>query len=102
MSWLRKALVHLALSRSDAALIKASGGAPRIVRDMQLDPRFQFLEYQTRQRAADWGKITVSQIRAQTEQGAMLVAPAPQVRESVCDGPLPFGAGAALSAACAR
>ncbi len=72
MSWLRKALVHLALSRSDAALIKASGGEARIVREMQLDPRFQFLEHQTRQRAADWGKITVSQVRAQSEQGAVL------------------------------
>ena len=33
-----KALVHLALSRSDAALIKASGGEPRTVRGMTLDP----------------------------------------------------------------
>lgn len=69
MSWLRKALVHLALSRSDAALIKASGGEPRVVRGMQLDPRFQFIEYQARKRGADWDKITVAQLRAQTEVG---------------------------------
>ncbi len=72
MSWLRKALVHLALSRSDAALIKASGGEPRVVRGMQLDPRFQFLEDQSRKRAVDWGAMTVHALRAQSEQGSVL------------------------------
>lgn len=68
MSWLRKALVHLALSRSDAALIKASGGQPRVVRGMQLDPRFQFLEAQARKRGVDWTNMSVASLRAQTEQ----------------------------------
>ena len=72
MSWLRKALVHLALSRSDAALIKASGGEPRIVRDMQLDPRFQFIEDQSRRRTVDWSTMSVQTLRAQTEQSATL------------------------------
>jgi len=72
LSWLRKALVHLALSRSDAALIKASGGAPRIVRDMQLDPRFQFLEDQSRKRTIDWSTMTVQALRAQSEAGNVL------------------------------
>lgn len=70
MSWLRKALVHLALSRSDEALIKASGGEPRTVRGMTLDPRMQFLEAQSRQRAVPWDKMTVGILRAQTEGGA--------------------------------
>lgn len=72
MSWLRKALVHLALSRSDAALIKASGGEARVVRGMQLDPRFQFLEDQSRKRAVDWSTMTVQALRAQTDAGAEL------------------------------
>ena len=72
MSWLRKALVHLALSRSDAALIKASGGSPREVRGMQLDPRFQFLEDQSRKRAVDWSTMSVQTLRAQSDQGAAL------------------------------
>lgn len=72
MSWLRKALVHLALSRSDEALIKASGGSPRTVRGMTLDPRFQFLEAQARERAIPWEKMTVQMLRAQTEAGAEL------------------------------
>ena len=72
MSWLRKALVHLALSRSDDALIKASGGAPRTVRGMTLDPRMQFLEAQARQRAIPWDKMNVQILRAQTEAGAEL------------------------------
>lgn len=67
MSWLRKALVHLALSRSDAALIKASGGQPRTVRGMTLDPRFQFLEAQARRRAIPWDQMSVAHLRAQTE-----------------------------------
>lgn len=72
MSWLRKALVHLALSRSDAALVKASGGSPRTVRGMTLDPRMQFLEAQARQRAIPWDQMTVAMLRAQTEAGAEL------------------------------
>ena len=72
MSWLRKALVHLALSRSDEALIKASGGESRTVRGMTLDPRMQFLEAQARQRAIPWDSMTVAMLRAQTEAGAEL------------------------------
>ncbi len=72
MSWLRKALVHLALARSDEALIKASGGKARIVRGMQLDPRFQFLEDNARKRSVDWSTLTVQQLRAQSEQGNVL------------------------------
>lgn len=67
MSWLRKALVHLALSRSPAALVKASGGEARSVRGMTLDPRFQFLEAQARARATDWDTVSVAAARAQTE-----------------------------------
>jgi acetyl esterase/lipase len=69
---LRKALVHLALSRSDEALIKASGGEPRTVRGMTLDPRIQFLEAQARQRAIPWDQMSVAMLRAQTEAGAEL------------------------------
>ena len=72
MSWLRKALVHLALSRSDEALVKASGGAPRVVRGMTLDPRMQFLEAQARLRATPWEEMTVARLREQTEMGAEL------------------------------
>lgn len=72
MSWLRKALVHLALSRSDAALIKASGGEPRTVRGMTLDPRIQFLEYQTRLKPVDWSAMTVKALRDNTDAGAEL------------------------------
>jgi len=72
LSWLRKALVHLALSRSDEALIKASGGEPRTVRGMTLDPRMQFLEAQARLRAVPWDSMTVKTMRAQTEAGAEL------------------------------
>jgi acetyl esterase/lipase len=68
--WLRKALVHLALSRSDAALIRESGGAPRVVRGMTLDPRMQFLEHQARKRAGD--EMTVAKLRAQTESGVAM------------------------------
>jgi acetyl esterase/lipase len=67
---LRKAIVHLALSRSDAALVKASGGEPRSVRGMTLDPRMQFLEAQARKRAIPWEKMTVAMLRTQTETGA--------------------------------
>lgn len=72
MSFLRKALVHLALSRSDEALIKASGGTPRVVRGMTLDPRFQFLEAQARTRAVSWETQTPENLRAQTDAGAEL------------------------------
>ncbi|MGE0740632.1 MAG: alpha/beta hydrolase [Hyphomonadaceae bacterium] len=72
MSWLRKALVHLALARSSDALIKASGGEPRTVRGMTLDPRMQFLEYQARQRAVPWDQQSIESIRAQTEAGAKM------------------------------
>jgi acetyl esterase/lipase len=58
------------LSRSPEALIKASGGAPRTVRGMTLDPRMQFLEAQARKRAIPWENMTVALLRAQTEAGA--------------------------------
>lgn len=67
MSWLRKALAHIALSRSEASLLKASGGEPRIVRDMTLDPRLQFLEAKARERGVDWATMTPAKLRAQTE-----------------------------------
>lgn len=67
MPWLRKMLAHLALSRSDAALIKASGGTPRVVRGMSLDPRMQYMEAQARKRAVPWDKVTVPMLRRQTE-----------------------------------
>jgi acetyl esterase/lipase len=72
LSWLRKALVHLALSRSDAALVKASGGEPRTVRGMTLDPRFQRLEAQTRERAAGADGLSVQRLRADMETLAEL------------------------------
>ncbi len=67
MSWLRKALAHLVLSRSQEALIKASGGEPRTVRGMTLDPRLQFLEAQARQRAIPWNQQSPERLREQTE-----------------------------------
>ncbi|MBC7767291.1 MAG: alpha/beta hydrolase [Phycisphaerales bacterium] len=72
MSWLRKALVHFALSRSNEALVKASGGEARTVRGMTLDPRFQFVEAQARQRAVSWDRMTVDKLREQTEAGSEL------------------------------
>jgi acetyl esterase/lipase len=72
LTWLRKALVQLALSRSDAALVRASGGEPRVVRDMTLDARMQFLEAQARQRAIPWEEMTVDRLREQTEMAAKL------------------------------
>ena len=72
MSWLRKFVVQLALARSPDALVKASGGTPRTVRGMTLDPRFQFLEAQARKRAIPWDQMTVAHLRAQTEAGADL------------------------------
>jgi len=81
-SWLQKAIVRLALSRTDEALVKASGGQPRTVRGMTLDPHFQFLEYQARQRATPWAEMTPAKLRAATNQGAELFggACAPGVR----------------------
>jgi acetyl esterase/lipase len=72
VSWLRKALVHLALSRSDDALIKASGGEPRTVRGMTLDARMQFLEFQARQRAISWDTMTPALLRAGEQMGSDL------------------------------
>lgn len=69
MSWLRKALAHLALSRSNEALIKASGGEARTVRGMTLDPRFQFLEAKARERGADWEAMTPEILRRQAKVG---------------------------------
>lgn len=66
MSFLQKALVHLALSRPSDALIKESGGTPRVQRGRTLDPRFQFLEAQARKRPSNWDAITAADIRAQT------------------------------------
>lgn len=80
MSWLRKALVHLALSRSDAALIKASGGAPRTVRGFTLDPRFQFLEFQARKQAVPSEQMSVERLRRQTAAGADIFG-GPSVRD---------------------
>jgi acetyl esterase/lipase len=68
LSWLRKALVHLALSRSTESLLKESGGEPRTVRGMTLDPRLQFLEAQSRLRAVPWDQQSPQRLRAQTEQ----------------------------------
>jgi acetyl esterase len=68
MSWLRKALAHLALARGDAALIKASGGQPREVRGMVLDPRYQYLEQIARQRMPNWSAMTPELMRARNEQ----------------------------------
>ncbi len=65
-------MVRLALSRSDAALVKASGGSPRTVRGMTLDPRFQFIENQARARAIPWDQITPAWYRAQTEAGSKI------------------------------
>ncbi len=72
MSWLQKMLVHLALSRSDEALIKASGGQPRTVRGMTLDPRMQFLEAQARQRAIPWDAMTPVLLRRGEKVGSDL------------------------------
>jgi acetyl esterase len=69
LSFLRKALVHLALSRSDEALIQASGGTPRTVRGMTLEPRFQFLEAQARARAIPWENQTPRTLREASETG---------------------------------
>lgn len=67
MAWLRKALIHLALARSPDALIKASGGEPRVVRGHQLDPRMQFLEARARERALPPEELTLQRRRAMTQ-----------------------------------
>lgn len=72
MWWLRKALAHLVLARSDMALVKASGGRARTVRGMTLDARMQFLEAQARKRAIPWEQMSVARLRAQTEAGAQM------------------------------
>ncbi|MES1199202.1 MAG: alpha/beta hydrolase [Pseudomonadota bacterium] len=66
MAWLRRVLAHWALARSTTALIEASGGAPREVRGMTLDPRLQFIEARARERAIPWEEMTVERLRAQT------------------------------------
>lgn len=48
MSWVMRMLTHMALNRSDAALVKAAGGTPRTALGRTLDPRFQFIEAQSR------------------------------------------------------
>jgi acetyl esterase len=69
VSWLRRTLAQLALSRSEAALLKASGGEPRTVRGMTLDPRFQFIEAKARERGVDWGAMTPARLREQANLG---------------------------------
>jgi len=80
VSWLRKMLAHLALLRPEADLIRASGGAPRMVRGMTLDPRFQFIEAQARKRPAQWDSITPAQLRAQTDAMSAMFG-GPRVRD---------------------
>jgi acetyl esterase len=67
LQWLRKALVHLALSRSNAALVKAAGGNPRMARGMTLDPRIQMIEFNARANARPWPSMTPDILRRQTE-----------------------------------
>ncbi|MES1200106.1 MAG: alpha/beta hydrolase [Pseudomonadota bacterium] len=66
MFWLRKALTHLTLAQPGDALVKASGGQPRTVRGMTLDPRLQYIENVARTRAIPWDDMTIEQLRAQT------------------------------------
>ena len=68
MAWLQKLLVQLALSRPAETLIKESGGEPRTVRGMTLDPRIQFLEANARKRAIPWENQTVANLRQQTTE----------------------------------
>ncbi|MBI1186672.1 MAG: alpha/beta hydrolase fold domain-containing protein [Alphaproteobacteria bacterium] len=55
------------VKRSDAALIKACGGAPREAGGRTLDPRFQYMEHQARKRPAP-DPLTPEVARAQTRQ----------------------------------
>lgn len=68
VAWLQKLLVQLALSRPAETLIKESGGEPRTVRGMTLDPRIQFLEANARKRAIPWENQTVANLRQQTAE----------------------------------
>ncbi len=68
MAWWRKALDRLAMSQSSAALIKASGGEPRTVRGMTLDPRFQFMEARARRNARSLDDVPPAVLRAATEK----------------------------------
>jgi acetyl esterase len=77
VSWLRKALAHLALSRSSETLIKESGGEPRVVRDMTLDPRFQFIEHNARSRGVDWDAMTPARLREQANIGTAMFGGSP-------------------------
>jgi acetyl esterase len=72
LTWLRKALVHLALSRPSEKLIQASGGEARTVRGMTLDPRLQFLEAQSRARAIPWEQQSPQRLREQTDAVSQL------------------------------
>lgn len=47
-----RAMMHAALNRPDAELIAGAGGAPRTAGGRTLDPRFQFLEAQSKAAAA--------------------------------------------------
>lgn len=67
MRWIARA----AINRSDAALIRASGGAPRTAGGRTLDPRFQFLEAQAR-KAKPPRELTPEMGRAQTRQLAYM------------------------------
>ncbi|MFT3727640.1 MAG: alpha/beta hydrolase [Terricaulis sp.] len=66
MAWLQKFLTQLALSRSAETLVKESGGEPRTVRGVTLDPRMQFLEFNARKRAVPLENMSVADLRAQT------------------------------------
>lgn len=68
MLFIRRAIAHLALSRSDAALIKASGGTQREVRGKLLDPRFQFIENRVRESGFDWSAATPDDVRARSAE----------------------------------
>lgn len=67
MNFLMRALVRSMLKRSDAALIRASGGAPRTAGGRTMDPRFQFLEAQARKQPTPT-ELTAAMGRAQTDQ----------------------------------
>ncbi len=71
MQPLVKWMARAALNRSAAALIKASGGAPRTAGGRTLDARFQFLEAQAR-KAPPPKALTPEVGRAQTRQLAYL------------------------------
>ncbi|MGE0044862.1 MAG: alpha/beta hydrolase [Hyphomonadaceae bacterium] len=66
MRFLTKMLARAAINRSDEALIRASGGSPRVAGGRTLDPRFQFIEAQSR-KAAPPPELTPAIGRAQTD-----------------------------------